>query len=76
MKKGQSYIRVTDSNKNHPLIKLLLKKGCSDIELLYASSFSPDCGWTLDCKRSNGDCFNDWLGYTIKSSLKIIENNF
>lgn len=50
---------------NYKLVKALVKKGYKDFELTYQTNQ----GWQLD-----GYGLPSYLGYTIKSALKEIEN--
>lgn len=72
MKKGQSYISLSDQD-DHFLVVALKVKGIEKIELIYAPSFSPCCGW--DLVNSNKICigWNGWLGYTKKAALEMVE---
>jgi hypothetical protein len=68
MKKGISYISISDEDKNHSLIKELNKKGIYEIELIYASHWATDAGWTM-VKSTIGAV---WLGFTKKEAIKTI----
>lgn len=65
MKQGHSYSTISDkTHPKHPLIKALLLKGYDDVELIYASHWASDAGWTC-----NGHGLPTWLGFTIRESL-------
>lgn len=69
MKKGQSYITVTEANNpNHTLIKALKDKGINNAHIIFAPKYDSDCGWTM----VNSDCGSCWLNYTIKEVLITI----
>lgn len=68
MKKGQSYITVTDADKNHVLVKALHERGITKLELIYATHLSSCSGWDL-INSSHGPV---WLGYTKVEALKKI----
>lgn len=72
MKRGQSYITLTDDNK-HVLIDALKKKGINKIELIYTPSFGTQCGWDLVNSDKTTIGWDGWLGYTKKEALKLIE---
>ena len=59
---------------NHPIVKALNKKGYSDFEIAYSTRSLSDCGWTIiNTSYSDNEIFGEWLGFTIKDSLKTIE---
>lgn len=69
MKRGKSYIQISDSaNPKHVLVKALVKKGYKDFELIYASHWATDAGWCCD-----GFKLPQWLGYTIAESIELIK---
>lgn len=70
MKKGQSYITITsENNPKDKMIIALQNKGYRYIEIIYASMYATDAGWTM--VHSNKGVF--WLGYTRKSAMEIIK---
>jgi hypothetical protein len=77
MLKNKSYIIFTDTEKpNHKLVKALHKIGVRSFELTYASHMATDAGWTFNHTDDGGTdvvCFESWLGYTIDSAIKRLE---
>ena len=60
--------RIIDKNDvKHPLIKALLKKGYTDMELIYDPYWSTDWGWTDVIQLG-------FLGYNTKHALRTIAN--
>lgn len=73
MKRGQSYICLNSKdNATHPIIKALINNGWDDIEIVYATHYSTDAGWTLLTAGRNGKGFSTWLGFTKQESIKNI----
>ncbi len=73
MRKNRSYVRVTDKDVKHPIIKKLLELGFKNITLFYASHWATDSGWTIvECDMPKGWVgeFDLWLGYTKTGALK------
>jgi len=72
MKKGYSYITLSDKD-DHVLINALKAKGINKIQLIYASSISPNAGWDMiNCDKHLVGC-DGWLGYSKKDAIKLIE---
>jgi hypothetical protein len=69
MKKGESYNCFYAKDKpKHPIVKALKEKYGNAFDegyLVYASTFSDCCGWTID---------GYFINYTIKSSVKCIND--
>lgn len=71
MKKRNSYITITtEANPNHKLILALKDKGVIGAEIIYASMWATDAGWTM-VTSSIGAM---WLGYTLKNALITIND--
>lgn len=71
MRRGQSYIMVTEENLRHPIAKALLKKGIRKFEVIYASHWSSCAGWDMVNCDVPGKL--RWLGFTKSDALNTIE---
>lgn len=67
----------SNHDKDHPVVKALLKAGWNNFEIAYSSKSLPDAGWTvINTDQKNLDIFGEWLGFTIKEAIKEINKNW
>lgn len=67
----------SNHDKNHPVVKALLKAGWDHFEVAYSSRSLSDYGWTIiNTDKNNSDIFGEWLGFTIKDAVKEINENW
>ena len=55
---------------NHPIVKALINKGFKNFELNYSKSEF----WCIEGEYEIMQSTKGWLGYTIKSAVKKIDN--
>ena len=75
MKKGKSYIWLCDKDVKHPIVRKLHEMGFTDIEIVYASHWSANCGWELISYRHNTKPYiriNSLLGFSKKSAIEYL----
>lgn len=75
MKKGFSYITINSkSHPNHLIIKKLKDKGVDFAEVIYASPYSSNSGWTIVKSSIPSYSGFGWLGYTKKEAVEYIKS--